>query len=48
MGWNSFVYFSVDEENCRKPARLQRKGENRTRRKLLKVVLFIGATLSSR
>ena len=42
------MYFAVDEENCRKPARLQRKEKNRTRRKLLKVVLFIGATLSSK
>ena len=33
--------FSVDEENCREPAKQQRMGKNRTRRK--QVVLFIGA-----
>ena len=33
--------FSVDEANCREPAKQQRKGKNRTRRK--QVVLFIGA-----
>ena len=32
--WNSFMYFSVDEENCREPAKQQRKGKNRRRRKL--------------
>ena len=25
--WNSFVYFSVDEENCREPAKQQKKGK---------------------
>ena len=30
--------FSVDEENCREPAKQQRMGKNRTRRK--QVVLF--------
>ena len=32
MEWNSFVCFTVDKE---KPAKQQRKGKNRTRRKLL-------------
>ena len=32
---NSFVYFTVDKENGREPAKQQRKGKNRTRRKLL-------------
>ena len=32
---------SVDEANCREPAKQQRTGKNRTRRK--QVVLFIGA-----
>ena len=31
---NSFVYFTVDKENGREPAKQQRKGKNRTRRKL--------------
>ena len=35
MEWNSFVCFTVDKENGREPAKRQRKGENRTRRKLL-------------
>ena len=35
MEWNSFVCFTVDKENGRKPAKQQRKGINRTRRKLL-------------
>ena len=35
MGWNSFLYFSVDKENGRELAKQQRKGINRTRRKLL-------------
>ena len=35
MEWNSFVCFTVDEENGREPAKQQRKGKNRTRRKLL-------------
>ena len=35
--------FSVDEENCREPAKQQRMGKNRTRRK--QVVLFIGADI---
>ena len=35
MEWNSFVCFAVDKENCREPAKQQRKGKNRTRRKLL-------------
>ena len=33
--WNSFVCFTVDKENGREPAKQQRKGKNRTRRKLL-------------
>ena len=35
MEWNSFVCFTVDKENGREPATQQRKGINRTRRKLL-------------
>ena len=35
MEWHSFVSFTVDKENGREPAKQQRKGENRTRRKLL-------------
>ena len=34
MEWNSFVCFTVDKENGREPKQ-QRKGINRTRRKLL-------------
>ena len=35
MEWNSFVCFTVDKGNGREPAKQQRKGKNRTRRKLL-------------
>ena len=35
MEWKSFVCFTVDKENGREPAKQQRKGINRTRRKLL-------------
>ena len=35
MEWKSFVCFTVDEKNGREPAKQQRKGKNRTRRKLL-------------
>ena len=35
MEWNSFVRFTVDKENCGEPAKQQRKGKNRTRRKLM-------------
>ena len=35
MEWNSLVCFSVDKENGREQAKQQRKGKNRTRRKLL-------------
>ena len=35
MEWNSVVCFTVDKENDREPAKQQRKGMNRTRRKLL-------------
>ena len=35
MEWNSFVCFTVDKENGREPAKQQRKGINKTRRKLL-------------
>ena len=35
MEWNSFVCFTVHKENGREPAKQQRKGKNRTRRKLL-------------
>ena len=35
MEWNSFVCFTVDKENGRETAKQQRKGKNRTRRKLL-------------
>ena len=34
MEWNSFVWFTVDKENGRQPAKQQRKEINRTRRKL--------------
>ena len=39
MEWNSFVYFTVDKENGREPAKQQRKGINRTRCKLLLCLL---------
>ena len=39
MGWNSFVCFTVDEKNGREPLKQQRKGKNRTRRKLLLCLL---------
>ena len=45
MEWNNFVSFSVDKENGREPAKQQRKGKNRTRRKLLMCLFFVGATL---
>ena len=32
---NSFVCFTVDKENCGEPAKQQRKGKNKTRRKLM-------------
>ena len=35
MEWNSFLCFTVDNENGREPAKQQRKGKNRTRSKLL-------------
>ena len=35
MEWNSFVCFAVNKENGREPAKQQRKGKNRKRRKLL-------------
>ena len=35
MEWNSLVCFTVDKENGREQAKQQRKGKNRTRRKLL-------------
>ena len=35
MEWNSFVCFTVDKENGREAEKQQRKGINRTRRKLL-------------
>ena len=35
MEWNSVVCFTVDKENGREPEKQQRKGMNRTRRKLL-------------
>ena len=35
MEWNSLVCFTVNKENGREPAKQQRKGKNRTRRKLL-------------
>ena len=35
MEWTSFVCFTVDKENGRQPAKQQRKGINRARRKLL-------------
>ena len=39
MEWNSFVCFTVDKENGREHAKQQRKGINRTRRKLLLCLL---------
>ena len=33
MEWNSFVCFTVDKENCVEPAKQQREGKNRTKRK---------------
>ena len=33
--WNSFVCFTVDKKNCGELAKQQRKGKNRTRRKLM-------------
>ena len=35
MEWNSFVCLTFNKENGREPAKQQRKGKNRTRRKLL-------------
>ena len=35
MEWNRFMCFTVNKENGREPAKKQRKGKNRTRRKLL-------------
>ena len=35
MEWNILVCFTVDKENGGEPAKQQRKGINRTRRKLL-------------
>ena len=35
MEWNCFVCFTVDKQNGKEPAKQQRKGINRTRRKLL-------------
>ena len=35
MEWNSFVCFTVDKENCGELAKQQRKGKNRTRRKVM-------------
>ena len=35
MAWNSFVCLTVDKENCGEPAKQQRKGKNRARRKLM-------------
>ena len=40
MEWNSFVCFTVDEENGREPAKQQWKGKNRMRRKLLLFFLW--------
>ena len=34
LEWNSFLCFTVNEENCREPAKQQRKGKNRMRQKL--------------
>ena len=41
MEWNSFVCFTVDKENGKQPAKQQRKGINRTRRKLLLCFLSV-------
>ena len=35
LEWNSFVSFTVDEVNCREASKQQRKGKNRSRRKLM-------------
>ena len=40
MEWNSFVCFTVDKENGRERAKQQRKGKNRTRRKLFMCLLL--------
>ena len=44
MEWNSLVCFTVDKENGREPAKQQRKGKNRTRRKLLKPAILLKFT----
>ena len=44
MEWNSSVCFTVDKDNGRVPAKQQRNGINRTRRKL-SLCFFVGATL---
>ena len=46
MAWNSFVCFTIDKENSREPAKQQRKGKNRTRRKLLLCFLSVLLCLS--
>ena len=43
MEWNSLVCFTVDTENGREPAKQQRKGINRTRRKLFVRDLLINS-----
>ena len=44
MEWNSFVCSTVDKENGREQAKQQRKGMNRTRRKIL--LCFLSELLS--
>ena len=45
LEWNSFVYFTVDKENNREPARQQRK--LKTEREISLSCAFTGAPLSS-
>ena len=45
LEWNSFVYFSVDEENCREPAKQQRRGK--TERDISLTCAFYRSYLSS-
>ena len=45
LEWNSFVYFSVDEENCREPTKQQRRGK--TERDISLSCAFYRSYLSS-
>ena len=42
MERNSFLYFTLDEENCRETAKQQQKGKTATRRKLILSGTFYG------